>query len=228
MDTQQLRAMGLEDDEDEPLSQQELRLAEFLATMPMIVGTDFDGTVFDADGLKAQLARLMFQVNVPVPSRLRRRFIEQDGLLTLDQYEMLKIVIYESEAGLHGHSYRGAVRCLSRLCRLGFGLRIVSNRTKLASELAIAWLEQRQIASEFLGIGIDTSKVDAVRGCVFYGDNDAHKLALLKGVVPHLLHIVPHRSWEEELDSGDAERVFDWDHAYQQIIDTVTRLHLAL
>lgn len=233
MDTQQLIAYGLYPPEEEELTEQERYVQEILKILMIVVGTDFDGTLYDSNGLKQLLVRIIHKIHIYDASRLRSRFIKEDyaqGVhdLTAAQYAKIKKYVYESPASQMGESYAGAVRCLRRLLYLGFRLRVVSNRTKKSGRWAKKWLVIKRLTADFRAVGIGTSKVKDVRGCLFYCDNDADKLALLRGAVPFLLHIVPNAHWEHGLDSGGAHRVFDWDEAYQEIIDTVTLIGLAI
>lgn len=200
------------------LNQQEKEVRRLLRRRRVKIGSDFDGSICDTNRLKAQLAKEMYGVAVS-QHRLHRRFIAEDRLLTLAQYEEIKRLIYETEVGLRATGYRGGVEHIKLLVQLGCEVPVISNRTPVASALAEEWLHRQKLDLEFTGVGIEGSKVPAVEGCLMFVDNDADKLRELSRIVPRLFHLVVNRTWESDQDSGGAVRVYTWSEAYQKILD---------
>ncbi len=215
----------------------EREVRNWLATSErtVLVGVDFDKTVYSSNELKRKKAEELYGIKGLEEARLHERLVREDikrgvKTLRLRQYQEVKRQVYEvEEVGLQASDYRDAALYLRRLRQtLGVKLLIVSNRSPLSSPIAEKWLKSKGLFVEFVGVGMnhDKSEVAADRNIDIFIDNDHWKLRCLKGVVPHLIHL---RSDEDEgLDetddwsSGDEESISatasSWSEIYRQIV----------
>ena len=187
------------------------------AIFKMKIGLDFDGVISNCGKLKAETAKRLYGVDIPI-GRFRKELIVKDGIITLEQYRNIQAQIYGTlESGLLMEPVPGVLEFLPRLQQEGHDLRIITARKENELYIAKEWMGLKGIDSiPATAVGNRVPKTEACRGLDVYIDDLLKKLKPLIGTVPHLFLF----SWayNKDIAEGDvAKRVESWAHFYEEI-----------
>ncbi len=182
----------------------------------MKIGLDFDGVISNCGKLKFDGAKKLYDVEIP-SRHFTREAVVAKGLLSSEEYRELQRNIYlTKEVGFLMEPVEGMLLYLPKLIADGHKILVVSSRNGVGLEIAREWTLLRNLTLEFVGVGYQNSKAQAVAGSDIYVDDDLDKLEPLVGIVPNLFLF----SWDynQHLNEGAViKRVSSWEELYHKI-----------
>lgn len=190
----------------------------------MNIGFDFDGVIVDTGEAKAKRVKYLHGLSVP-GSMCRRTFMvgEEPHQIPLRDYETVSRDIYTRPIiGTRLRPVRGAVAGLQQLLREGHSIVVITSRSvNISAPIAQRWISKKGLQLKVVAVGKgnpDKSKAAVDNNLDAYVDNDPMKLALLRGIVPHLFLF----TWEHNQYENVGQvmtRVSDW-------LELLDRLHI--
>ncbi|MBL1434252.1 hypothetical protein COB87_001620 [Candidatus Wolfebacteria bacterium] len=182
----------------------------------MKIGLDFDGVIANCGKLKSDVAKMLFDLDIP-PHKFKREIVIGEGHLTAEQYLNLQMTIYETrEYGFLMEPVAGVLECVPKLLALGHTILVVTSRGEAALKIAKEWSAEQGLTIDFVGLGYGVSKAEACRGLDVYIDDDLDKLKPLVGIVPHRYLF----SWGYNMHVANgniAKRMVSWDEFHNTI-----------
>lgn len=180
----------------------------------MKIGLDFDGVIADYAKTKAEVAKLLFGIDIR-PEETKKE-IAVPKHMTLLQFRAIQMVANGiKEVAMSTQFVPGAQHWINHLLRERHKLKVVTSRSGIARDLAELWLPWKEIL--VIGVGHDVSKAEAAAGCDVFVDDDLDKLEELVGVVPHRFLF----TWKhnEGMETGEiAKRISSWKELHEQIM----------
>ena len=181
----------------------------------LAIGLDFDGVLADCSALKAEVARTLYQVDLPL-AFMKEYLAVGQGLLTREQYRaMMGLVCGDPTVGMRMEAVKGAVNATQRLRAAGHALRIITSREATEENIARQWCVASKIDIPIISVGYGGDKRDAAQGLDVYIDDDLPKLLSLIDMVPKLFLF----SWEYNqtvVVPESIERIHSWEEFFER------------
>ena len=142
----------------------------------MRIGLDFDGVITDTQKLKAEIAKEVFQRELP-PHLAKEHLVVEHGLMTRAEYrELMTYIAARRDVGLRMTPKHRAIENIQRLQSKGHELIVITSRDGEEVAIAREWCRNHSLTLPIISVGYGGSKIEAAKGCLAYIDDDLHKL----------------------------------------------------
>ena len=191
----------------------------------MKIGLDFDGVICNDELLKQRAAQKLFGVDLP-QGRAKRVFIEEDGILSMEQYLDLQRYVWSPEGIDLMEPIEGVFDYIVKMISEGHSVKVITSRTNGALALAEKWVRDHGVDVPFFSSGYvpgvgPKNKAEKAVGLDVYVDDRPSILEQLSSIVPKRILF----SWkynEDETPNG-VTRVSSWRDLYAHIESLGTR-----
>jgi len=161
------------------------------------------------------MAKRLFGLNIPA-AKLRRDFILKGKCpgISIGQYDVIKFLGWETDAGSGMEPIEGALIYINRLISDGHEVLVITSRGEPALKIATKWVRKHGLRISITGVN-NGSKAKAAKGLDIFIDDDLHKIEpLIK--VPH--RFLFSQGYNEHVDPYPiARRISSWEELYRTI-----------